>query len=104
KMIDGSDTKITEKKPSKKPASKQYKGNSIVDYLDAIGSDSSFTHRKRLANNYGISRYKGTARQNRKLLKLLRNGKTKTSSRKGKLKVDGYLGPKTIRAMQQYFG
>lgn len=48
------------------------KTNSIVDYLNSIGVDSSFANRKRLADKYGISNYKGTASQNTQLLKKMR--------------------------------
>ena len=51
-----------------------YKGNSIVDYLKSIGIDSSFSNRKKLAEENGIKNYTGTANQNTKLLNILRNG------------------------------
>lgn len=47
---------------------------SIVDYLKSTGQDSSFNNRKKLAADYGISGYSGTAEQNISLLKLLKNG------------------------------
>lgn len=49
-----------------------YQGNSIVDYLKSIGVDSSYSNRKKLAKENGISKYTGTADQNLKLLKKLR--------------------------------
>ena len=52
-----------------------YKGDSIVDYLNSIGEDSSFSNREKLAKKYGISHYTGTADQNLKLLNHLREGK-----------------------------
>ena len=44
---------------------------SIVDYLKSRGMDSSFNARKNLANQYGISNYSGTAKQNTSLLKTM---------------------------------
>ncbi|HHV42962.1 MAG TPA: hypothetical protein GXX72_09050 [Clostridiaceae bacterium] len=69
-------------KPTPKPTTKpkpqaklSSKGNSIVDYLNSVGIDSSFKNRKKLAEKHGIRNYKGTAEQNLKLLALLRNDK-----------------------------
>src|SRR5699024_438726 len=81
KSLDGtqgtSTPKPTPSKPSKpsKPAtpSKQSSG-SIVDYLNSQGKDSSFSARKKLANQYGIKNYKGTAKQNIDLLNKLKSG------------------------------
>lgn len=41
---------------------------SIVDYLKGSGKDSSFAARKKLAEEYGMSGYTGTASQNTQLL------------------------------------
>lgn len=49
-----------------------YTGGSIVDYLNSIGMDSSFSSRKRYAAQYGISNYSGTAAQNTALLNAMR--------------------------------
>src|SRR5699024_9375632 len=58
---------------SKKTTSKgDQKTNSIVDYLKSIKVDSSFSNRKKLAEEHGIKNYKGTASQNTQLLKKLR--------------------------------
>lgn len=54
-----------------------YKGNSIVDALKQIGVDSSFEHRKRIAERNNITNYRGTPEQNTKLLNLLKQGKLK---------------------------
>ena len=54
-----------------------YKGNSIVDALKQIGVDSSFEHRKELAERNNITNYRGTPEQNTKLLNLLKQGKLK---------------------------
>lgn len=61
-------------KPKPK-ASSGYKGGSIVDYLASIGKSSSFTARKKLAAQYGIKGYTGTAAQNTALLNAMRGGK-----------------------------
>lgn len=66
--------------------SSEYKGNSIVDYLKTIGVDSSYNNRKKLAKENGISNYTGTAEQNLKLLKILRD--RKNSNYKGNSIVD----------------
>lgn len=55
------------------PDKSEYKGNSIVDYLNSIGEASDFSARKKLAVKYGISNYKGTASQNLQLLSLMRS-------------------------------
>ena len=47
---------------------------SIVDYLSSSGRDSSYAARRKLAEEYGISGYSGTASQNTKLLGMLQNG------------------------------
>ncbi|CDQ39565.1 N-acetylmuramoyl-L-alanine amidase [Virgibacillus salexigens] len=52
-----------------------YKGNSIVDYLNSIGKNASFSARKKYAAEYGIKGYKGTASQNIALLNKMRKGK-----------------------------
>ncbi|MBD8007724.1 N-acetylmuramoyl-L-alanine amidase [Bacillus norwichensis] len=54
-----------------KPKGDQKTG-SIVDYLKSIGADSSLANRKKLAAEYGIKNYTGTAAQNNQLLKKLR--------------------------------
>ncbi|WP_209020044.1 N-acetylmuramoyl-L-alanine amidase [Jeotgalibacillus proteolyticus] len=43
--------------------------NSIVDWLSKNGVDSSFANREKLAAQYGIANYRGTAEQNTSLLK-----------------------------------
>ncbi|MDD5178319.1 MAG: hypothetical protein PHT54_03520 [Candidatus Nanoarchaeia archaeon] len=49
-----------------------YTGNSIVDYLKSVGQTSDYASRVKLASQYGISNYMGTADQNLQLLGLLR--------------------------------
>lgn len=58
-------------------SNKTYKGVSLVDALKQIKIDASFSNRKRLAKNNGISNYSGTYSQNLKLLNLLKQGKLK---------------------------
>ncbi len=69
---------------------RDYHGNSIVDALNLIGYDSSFSSRSKLAKEYGIKNYKGTARQNIRLLKKLKkdnfNYKKKIKTKKKKYK------------------
>ena len=48
------------------------KTTSLVDYLKSINEPSSFANREKLAKQYGISGYQGTASQNTKLLEKLR--------------------------------
>ncbi len=51
-----------------------YTGSSIVDYLKFEGGASDFASRSRLAADYGISSYAGTASQNTQLLNMLKRG------------------------------
>lgn len=53
------------------------KYNSFVDGLKSIGVNSGYENRKRIAAANGIKSYTGTAEQNSKLLKLLKEGKLK---------------------------
>ena len=46
--------------------------DSLVNALNAVGADSSYNYRKRIAVKNGISNYSGTADQNTKLLSLLK--------------------------------
>lgn len=47
---------------------------SIVDYLNSSGRDSSYAARRKLAEEYGMSGYSGSASQNTKLLSMLQGG------------------------------
>lgn len=47
----------------------------LIDYLNKIGVDSTYSNRKQIALRNGIVEYSGTAEQNIKLLDLLKNGK-----------------------------
>lgn len=53
---------------------------SIVDYLKSKGQDSSYANRKKLAGQYGISNYTGTADQNTKLLQMMQNASSASAS------------------------
>lgn len=55
----------------------RYAGNSIsiVDALQAVGADASFTNRANIAERNGIVGYKGNTEQNNTLLSLLKSGK-----------------------------
>ncbi len=79
---------------SKKPtAPKAYTGNSIVDYLNSIGVSSTYGNRAKLAAQYGISGYAGTAAQNTQLLNAMRNGKPapKPAAKKGDQKTSSIV-------------
>lgn len=67
-------------------------GNSIVDYLNAQGIDSSFKNRAKLAKQYGMNNYQGTAAQNIALLEKIKKGVSKKPSTKANLNVDGKWG------------
>lgn len=51
---------------------------SIVDYLKSRGMDSSYSNRKKLAQQYGIDGYAGTAEQNTRLLSNMQSGAPQT--------------------------
>lgn len=57
----------------------KYKGNSnsIVDALKSLSITSNYSYRTKIANKNGITDYRGSATQNTKLLKLLKEGKLK---------------------------
>lgn len=55
-----------------KPATKSSDGGSIVNYLAASGQKSDFASRSKMAADYGIQNYKGTAEQNTQLLNKLK--------------------------------
>lgn len=77
------DEKKVESKPTEKPSAdskiyyKKYTGKSmsIVDALNSIGVNSSYINRKKIAKANGIKLYVGSAKQNTKMLDLLKKGK-----------------------------
>ncbi len=56
---------------------------SIVDYLKSVGQDSSYAARKKLADQYGIKNYSGTASQNISLLNSLKSSGSSSSGSQG---------------------
>ncbi|EFQ6833304.1 M15 family peptidase [Listeria monocytogenes] len=56
----------------------------LVDYMNLNKLDSSFANRKKLANQYGIKNYAGTATQNTTLLAKLKAGKPHTPASSNK--------------------
>lgn len=60
-----------------------YTGNSIVDFLNAAKQPSDFGSRAKLAAQYGISNYTGTASQNTQLLNILKGYATGNVSQTG---------------------
>ncbi len=50
---------------------------SLVDGLQEIKADSSYSKRCKIAKKNGIENYKGSSSQNDKMLKMLKNGKLK---------------------------
>jgi len=91
-------------KPTHVPKPKTSSNLGLVDYLKSKGINSSYSNRKKLAKKHGISNYSGTASQNNSLLaKIKGGGKTSTSKPSANLKVDGYWGKATTRALQRYF-
>lgn len=69
--------KSTQTKQSDYLNAPNYHHGSIVDGLKSIGINSSYSYRKKLAENNGIINYKGSYNQNIKMLNLLKNGKLK---------------------------
>ena len=57
----------------------QYTGNSgsLVDALNAVGANSSYDYRKKIAAANGISNYSGSAAQNTNMLNKLKSGTLK---------------------------
>lgn len=58
---------------------------SIVDYLNSSGRNSSYAARRKLAEEYGMSGYSGSASQNTKLLRMLQGGAQPTNSTAAKV-------------------
>ncbi len=69
-------------KKEDKPKTSTYKGDSIVDYLNSIGVNSSYSNRAKLAKQYDIKNYKGTAAQNLELLNKMRKGSKPKAEKK----------------------
>lgn len=95
KMIGGASGGTTTVKPSKpKTDSQAVKNMSVVDYMKSKNMDASYSNRAKLAKQYGIKNYSGTAAQNVELLNKLKAGKPskpekpKSSTYKGNSIVD----------------
>ena len=71
------DTTVNNPKKSTKKHFKKtsYSGKSFVDALKNRGVNSSMSFRKKIASANGIKNYTGTAKQNTKLLNLMKKGK-----------------------------
>lgn len=87
-------------KPSKpsKPSKKPSKNLGLVDWMKANKMDSSYNNRKKLAEQYGIKNYSGTAKQNTSLLSKLKAGKPKPS----KPSKPGKKGNQTTNSIVDY--
>ncbi|EAE9855408.1 TPA_asm: M15 family peptidase [Listeria monocytogenes] len=70
----------------------------LVDYMNLNKLDSSFANRKKLANQYGIKDYTGTATQNTTLLAKLKAGKPHTPASKNTYYTEN---PKKIKTLVQ---
>lgn len=79
-MLTGSAATVEDKPAASKPATKPSGSLGLVDWMKSKGMNSSFNNRKKLAGQYGISNYSGTAAQNTKLLAKLQAGKPKQST------------------------
>ncbi|MEK3890261.1 N-acetylmuramoyl-L-alanine amidase [Bacillus sp. FSL K6-3431] len=73
KLKGGKPSKPVEK-PIEKPVTKPVQSESVVDYMNSKGMNSGFANRKKLATQYGIKNYSGTAAQNITLLNKLQGG------------------------------
>lgn len=73
----GSKTKSAKTSKTSKKYYKKYAGKStsLVDALKALKINSSLDNRKKIAKANGIKGYSGTAKENAKLLELLKKGK-----------------------------
>ena len=79
-----------------------YTGSSIVDYLNLTGQPSDFSSRAKLAQQYGIPNYTGTAAQNTQLLNLLRSGSTPSGTSAG-TSAGGYYTPPKNNYQNSYY-
>ena len=66
---------------------------SIVDYLNSSGRNSSYAARRKLAEEYGMSGYSGSASQNTKLLRMLQGGAQPTNSTAAKAQELANVAP-----------
>ena len=95
-MLSGKTSSVTNtSKPSKPMASKPKTSGSVVDYMKSKNIDASFGNRKKLATQYGIKNYTGTASQNSQLLAELKAGKPKPS-KPAKKPASSYKGSSLV--------
>ncbi|EPC2879120.1 DUF5776 domain-containing protein [Listeria monocytogenes] len=85
-------------KSSKPSANANTNSLGLVDYMNLNKLDSSFANRKKLANQYGIKNYTGTATQNTTLLAKLKAGKPHTPASKNTYYTEN---PKKIKTLVQ---
>jgi hypothetical protein len=72
KLTTGTTTpQSTQNTPQSTQTTPTVNNGSIVDYLNSKGQDSSYATRAKLAAQYGISNYTGSAQQNTQLLGIL---------------------------------
>lgn len=95
-MLTGNTAAVEDKPAASAPAAKPSGDLGLVDWMKSQNMDSSFNNRKKLAGQYGISNYSGTAAQNTKLLAKLQAGKPKQStafnpSKKGNMTTDSIV-------------
>lgn len=62
------------KPQTSKPKPAPTTGGSVVNYMNSKGMNSSYSNRAKLAKEYGIANYRGTASQNIELLNKLKSG------------------------------
>lgn len=75
KDVEAGTANIKPTAPSK-PAPKPQPGNlGLVDYMVSKNMDAGYSNREKLAKQYGISGYKGSAGQNKTLLSKIKGGK-----------------------------
>ena len=89
---------------------KAYSGTSVVDFLNLNGIDSSFNNRKKLASQYGVANYTGTASQNTALLNAMQGGNkvaakpSKSIDQMAKEIINNPKAPKGHVARQKWLG
>ncbi len=96
-MLTGSTAAVEDKPDAPSESAANPSGSlGLVDWMKSKGMNSSFNNRKKLAGQYGISNYSGTAAQNTKLLAKLQAGEPKqpTASKttaKGNMTTDSIV-------------
>lgn len=88
----GGNTGNVQKPAPSQPSGGGYTGNSVIEYLNSIGKDSSFAARKKYAAQYGITGYTGTASQNLGLLNKMRGGNSPAAPQTSASYYNKYTG------------